>query len=122
MCLIIPAAAYGSRLARSLSSGAHSRDPLAWPGRPLQRYLPVLPITQAGFFQVEVAFDAPPCFVGDLAVPQQRMDEHSLGGNQFARQRGAGRRDVVGVGVERIRELAAADFVPGAQEFYDFVG
>jgi len=27
------AAAYGSRLARSLSSGARSRDPLAWPGR-----------------------------------------------------------------------------------------
>src|SRR5579859_4086559 len=24
---------YGSRLARCLSSGAHSRDPLAWPGR-----------------------------------------------------------------------------------------
>src|SRR5258707_15863167 len=27
------ACGYGSRLARSLSSGAHSRDPLAWPGR-----------------------------------------------------------------------------------------
>ena len=26
-------AAYGFRLARSLSSGARSRDPLAWPGR-----------------------------------------------------------------------------------------
>src|SRR4029077_12644562 len=27
------AAAYASRVARSLSSGAHSRDPLAYPGR-----------------------------------------------------------------------------------------
>jgi hypothetical protein len=29
----IDAAGYGPRLARSLSSGAHARDPLAWPGR-----------------------------------------------------------------------------------------
>jgi hypothetical protein len=29
----IDVAGYGSRLARSLPSGAHSRDPLAWPGR-----------------------------------------------------------------------------------------
>src|SRR5450759_752084 len=28
-----PIGGYGSRLARSLSSGARSRDPLAWPGR-----------------------------------------------------------------------------------------
>jgi hypothetical protein len=30
------ACGYGSRLARSLSSGARSRDPLAWPGRRLK--------------------------------------------------------------------------------------
>ena len=43
--------------------------------------------------------------VGDLAVAQQHVDEFSLGGNQFPRQRGAGRRDVVRIGIEQIRQL-----------------
>ena len=88
----------------------------------LQRYLPVLPVAQARFLQIEVALDPPPGFVGDLAVAQQDVDEFPLGCDQLARQRGAGRRDVVGVGIERVRELVAADLVPRAQQLDDFVG
>src|SRR4051812_49935494 len=37
----------------------------------LQRYPAILPVAQTGFLQVEVAFDPPPCFVGDLAFAQK---------------------------------------------------
>jgi hypothetical protein len=47
--------------------------------------------------QVKFAFDAPARFIGDLAVPQQLIDELALGGDQIrselCRRRG-------GVGVE----------------------
>ena len=93
----------------------------AWPGRQLQRYLPILPIAETGFFQVEVAFDTPPCFVGDLAVPQQGVDEVPLRCNQFPCQLGAGRRYVVRVGIKRIGQLVGADVVPCVQQLDDFV-
>src|SRR5450432_4138552 len=41
----------------------------------LQRHLPVFAVGEAGFFQIEIAFDPPPNLVGNLAVAQQYVDE-----------------------------------------------
>ena len=106
----------------AISRGVWVPDRVAWTRQRLQRHLPIFPVAQARFLQIEVAFDPPPGFVGDLAVAQQDVDEFPFGCDQLPRQRGAGRRDVVGVGIERIRQLVAADLVPRAQQLDDFVG
>ena len=49
----------------------------------------ILPVGEARFLQIEVAFDPPPGLVGDLAVAQQRVDELALRRDQFPRQFGA---------------------------------
>src|ERR1700730_3736546 len=108
---------------RLLSQGRDEGKPrLGAPPPPLagegssQRYLAVFAVGKARFLQVEVAFDPPPRFVGDLAVAQQHVDEFALGRNQFARQRRPLRRNIVRIGVERIRQLVRADLVPGPQQ------
>ncbi len=88
----------------------------------LQRNPSILPIAQARFLQIEVALDPAPCFVGDLAVAQQRVDELAFRRDQFARQRGAGRRGVVLVWIERVGQLVGTDFMPRAQQLDDLVG
>jgi len=40
-------------------------------------------IRDSCLFQVEFAFYAPTCFIGDLAVSQQPVDVFAFGGNQF---------------------------------------
>jgi transposase-like protein len=81
-----------------------------------QRRRAIFAIRKAGFLEIEVAFDPPPRFVGDLAVAQQDVDELALLGDQFAGQVDAGRRDVVGFRIERIRQLVGAGLVTGAQQ------
>ena len=66
----------------------------------LQRHLPIFPISQARFFQVEIALDVPPDLVGDLAVAQQSVDEFSFLRNQFPRQLRARCTDIMRIGIE----------------------
>src|SRR5438132_12311411 len=86
---------------------------IAAPAAFSQRYLAVFAVGEARLLEVEVALDPPPAFVGDLAVAQQRVNELPLGRDQLARQGGACRRNVMRIGVERIRQLVGADFMPG---------
>ena len=60
-----------------------------------------LPVAQARLFQIEIALDAAPRLVGDLAVAQQHMDKLAFRGDQLARQFGSCRRDVRPIRIER---------------------
>src|SRR5277367_5901096 len=82
----------------------------------LQRRSSILAIGETRFLQIEIAFDAPPYLVGDLAVAQQDMDELPLRRDQFPGQVGPRRRDVMLVGIERVRQLVGAGLVPRAQQ------
>ena len=82
----------------------------------------IFAVGEAGFLQIEIAFDPPPGLVGDLAVAQQHVDEFALRRDQFPRQVDARRRDIVGLGIERIRQLVDAGLVPRAQQLDHFVG
>ena len=50
------------------------------------------------------------------------VDEFPLRRDQFPRQADSGRRNVVGVGIERVRQLVDAGLVPGAQQLDHLVG
>ncbi len=63
-----------------------------------------------------------PGLVGDLAVAQQHMDEFSFRGDQFACQVNACGRDVVGLGIEQVRELVDAGLVTRAQQLDHLIG
>src|SRR5262249_40826791 len=63
-----------------------------------QRHAAIFAVGEACFLQIEVALDPPTGLIGDLAVPQQRVDELPLLGDQFARQLPACHGDVVTVG------------------------
>ena len=88
----------------------------------LQRPFAIFAVGEACFLQIEIAFDPPPDFVGNLAVAQEHMDEFPLCRNQFARQGRPGRRHIMLVGIERIRQLVGAGLVPRPQQLDHLVG
>src|ERR1700748_107365 len=65
--------------------------------------LAIFAVGEAGFFEVEIALDMSPDFVGDLAVAQQRVDEFSFLTDQFPRQIYSRCRHVIDLGIERVR-------------------
>ena len=62
--------------------------------------------------------------VSSVILPsrKQRVDELALSRDQFARQPGAGGRDIMLVGIERVRQLAGAHLVPRPQQADHLVG
>src|SRR5215213_4788436 len=76
----------------------------------------IFAIGEACFLEIKIALDPAPDLVGDPSVAQQDVDELALRRYQFARQLDAGRRDVVHVGIERVRQLIEAGLMPGAQQ------
>src|SRR6476469_1355179 len=91
-------------------------------GQSSQRSRVVFAVGKAGFLEVEVAFDAPPDLVGDLAVAQQNVDEFSLRRDQFAGQICSDRADIMRVGIERIRQLTDPGLVARPQQLDHLVG
>src|SRR5229473_7366677 len=87
-----------------------------------QRPLAIFAVGEAGFLQIEIAFDPPPDLVGDLAVAQQNVDEFPLRRDQLPRQGRALRRDLACFGIERVRQLVGADLVPRPQQSDHLVG
>ena len=69
----------------------------------------------AGFFEIELAFDAPARFVGDLAFLQQPVDVFALGRDQFHPQLRGHRRGIVAVRLV-FRQSPGAIIVTGAQD------
>src|SRR5579863_2581935 len=81
-----------------------------------------LAVREARFLEVEIAFDVPPGFVGDLAVAQQDVDELPFGCNQFPRQITARRGSDTRIRIERIGQLVGAGFMPRAQKPDHLIG
>src|SRR5260370_42042366 len=103
-----------------MGPGSRPGRPAAFVGttwrRSLKRRLAMFAVGEARFLQIEVAFDSPPRLVGDPAVAQQDVDEFPLRRDQLPRQLDPRRRDIVRVGVKRVRQLVDADLMPRTQK------